>query len=126
MKAPDDRIFGSHQLLAEYRSGRRDFTGAEIEDAAATAPLQGATLDDANFSGCFILADFRGCSLRAARFVRANVKTWCFDGADLSGADFTDACIDAATFTGAKVQHASFARSSCYGHTFAADEVPEH
>jgi uncharacterized protein YjbI with pentapeptide repeats len=48
-----------------------------------------------------------------------------FDGADLSGCDFSDAAIDAATFRLARLDGANFAGASEQGHRLKAGEVPE-
>ena len=77
----ESEIVMSEEVLRRYLAGERDFSGLEIEDAAKSAPLRGAILDDADFSRAFIVADFSKASLRGARFVEANVKTCSFTDA---------------------------------------------
>ena len=120
----DDGGLTTVDVLTQYRVGRRDFSDASIEEPAGVHPLRGATLERADFSRAFIVADFGGCRLRGSTFAGANVKTCRFDGADLRDADFRGAALDAATFDGALVEGASFAGATIQGHTFADGETP--
>jgi hypothetical protein len=99
----DERVWTPNEILRRYQDGERDFRGLDIgRDSQGQVvsdsdgrSFRGAVLDDADFTDCFIFADFTGASLRNCKF-RANVKTCSFDLADLRGADFTDAAIDSA------------------------------
>ncbi|MEM7160441.1 MAG: pentapeptide repeat-containing protein [Myxococcota bacterium] len=124
-ESTEERL-ASGRVLELYRAGRRDFREIDIDDPEDGAPLRGARLDDADFSGCFIVADLGDASLKRARFVGANVKTCCFDGADLREADFSGAALEGASFQGADLRGARFEGATCFGHTFAAGETPEH
>ena len=70
------------ELLDRYDRGERDFTGAEL-DADSDSDLTGVCLDDVDFSHAFLVANFRGASLRGVCFFQANVKTCDFREADL-------------------------------------------
>ena len=121
----EDRIWMPEEILAEYRAGQRDFRGREIEERPDDASsFRSASLDGADFSRAFIVADFRNASLRGCKFVGANVKTCCFDEADLSGCDFSNAAIDAATFSGARLDGARFDGAGAYGYSFKPGELP--
>jgi hypothetical protein len=127
----DERIWTFAEICRRYADGERDFRGLEMGNYVNTdewrqsscGTFRGAVLDGADFTGSFICADFTGASLRNCVF-RACVKTCVFDGADLRGADFTDAAIDAATFRSARLDGATFAGAGAYGYQFAADEYP--
>lgn len=120
-----DEIVSSDEILRRYAAGERDFSGLEIEDPVGAAPLQGASLDGADFSGTFLVVDLQRAGLRQARFVGANVKTWFFAGADLRGADFTDAALDATIFFGAQLEGARFEGAHIQGAVLRGSERPE-
>lgn len=109
-------------ILERYAAGERSFTSDDFGDE--THDLAGATLDDADFSGCFIVADFRGASLQRASFRNANVKTCDFSAANLLDASFEGAAIDGARFDGASLSGASFAGASDQGHIYSPNELP--
>src|SRR4051812_30625185 len=96
------------ELLDRYGKGERDFSGAELDQDAAN-DLTGVRLDGADLSRSFVVALFRGASLRGARFCGANVKTCDFRGADLRDADFSGAALCATSFEGARLDGARFA-----------------
>jgi uncharacterized protein YjbI with pentapeptide repeats len=123
----DDRVWRPSEIVQRYLGGDRDFQGLDISDPDGEDPspsFRGAILDGADFSRSFVLADFRAASLRACKFVEANVKTCCFDGASLQGCDFSRAAIDAATFRAAQLEGACFDGAGAYGHTAQAGELP--
>src|SRR5262245_2009831 len=95
------------ELLERYRRGERDFVGAEL-DSDADSDMSGVCLDGADLSHSFIVANFRGASLRGVRFRQANVKTCDFREADLRGADFRGAALCSTEFAGAKLDGADF------------------
>jgi uncharacterized protein YjbI with pentapeptide repeats len=121
----DDRIWSPAEILRRYQAGERDFRGIQIEALAGAADpeFRGANLEEADFTGCFVVADFSGARLRGAK-LSANVKTCCFDRADLRDADFSNAAIDAATFDGANLEGANFEGAGAYGYTFGKGEPP--
>ena len=122
----EDRIWRPAEILRRYEAGERDFRGLQIEsDAQPSDPeFRGANLEGADFSDCFILADFSGARLRGVKF-SANVKTCCFDRADLQDSDFSDAAIDSATFESADLDGATFEGAGAYGYTYAKGELPK-
>lgn len=123
----DERVWTPAEILARYQAGERNFRELEItEPANATDPnsFRGAILDDADFTGAFIVADFTGASLRRAKLC-ANVKTCCFDKADLRDADFTDAALEATSFRGARLEGADFTGAGVYSHRMAPGERPD-
>jgi uncharacterized protein YjbI with pentapeptide repeats len=105
--------------------GEPDFRGLQIESDGEESDLEfrGATLEGADFSHCFILADFSGARLRGVK-LSANVKTCRFDRADLRDADFSNAAIDSATFDGADLEGAICEGASAYGYTYVKGELP--
>lgn len=119
-----DEILTSTTILQRYAAGERDFFGLEVEDPPDATPLNGAVLDDINFSGAYLVISFEGASLRRARFVGANVKTCLFTNADLRAADFTGACLDGATFVGARLEGCEFEGASVSGYTYPRGERP--
>ena len=124
----EDELVRPAEIVRRYTSGGRHFTGIDIEDPddADQWAFRGATLDGADFSGSFIVADFTGASLKGASFSGANVKTCIFDKADLSGADFRGAALCSATFGGADVTGADFTGATIHSHVFEAGELPDH
>jgi uncharacterized protein YjbI with pentapeptide repeats len=127
MARVDERVWEPREVLSRYQAGERDFSGLEIESSHETGDLafRGANLVGADFSRCFIVADFTGAQLGDATFAKANVKTCTFDGADLRNADFSGAAIDAATFSGANLADAIFEGAGAYGYTYVKGERPE-
>jgi uncharacterized protein YjbI with pentapeptide repeats len=121
----ESEVVMSEEVLRRYLAGERDFSGLEIEDAAKSAPLRGAILDDADFSRAFIVADFSKASLRGARFVEANVKTCSFTDANLSGADFTGAALCSTTFHGAQMDSARFRGAYFHSYELGDAEKPD-
>jgi uncharacterized protein YjbI with pentapeptide repeats len=111
------------ELLDRYRRGDRDFSGADLE-CDHDSDLSGVCLDNADFSHAFLVANFRGASLRGARFVQANVKTCDFRDADLRGADFRGAGLCSALFNGAKLEGSNFAGAYVHSHEFKEGETP--
>lgn len=124
--AVEERVWSPTEILLRYQRGERDFRSLDISDPEGVpAAFAGASLDGADFSHAFIVADFRGASLSTSRFVAANVKTCQFDGANLTAADFTDASIDGATFAGAKMEGATFLGAGWYDHTLKPGQLPD-
>ena len=119
---PDGQQKSSSSILERYAAGERSFASEHFDDDVHD--LAGATLDDADFSGCFIVADFQGASLQRVSFRNANVKTCDFTGANLLYASFEGAAIDGAKFEGASLSGASFEGASEQGHIYAKDELP--
>ena len=112
------------ELLDRYARGERDFAEVDL-DADPKCDLAGVCLDGADLSRAFIIASFRGASLRGARFHEANVKTCDFRGADLRDADFRGAALCSAAFEGAKLDGANFAGAYIHSHTFGKGEKPD-
>lgn len=112
------------ELRARYQAGERDFAGSEL-DEDPDYDLDGMCLDGIDLSRSWVVASFRGVSLRNATFRSANIKTCDFTEADLSGADFSGAGLCAATFTGAKMENARFAGASYHSYEFKAGELPD-
>lgn len=110
------------QILARYAGGERDFTALDLD--GQTYDFSGATLRDADFSRCFLVASFRDADLRNAMFLHCNVKTCDFGGANLTGASFEGAAIDAATFVGADLTGSRFLGATEQGHVYSEDEKP--
>ncbi len=120
----DEKVSLPSEILRRYAAGERDFRGLDIEDATDATSFRRAILDDADFSGACVVADFEGASLRRCRFVGTNVKTCVFDRADLAGADFSNAPIDAATFRSARLDGADFTGASVHSRTLKPGEFP--
>jgi uncharacterized protein YjbI with pentapeptide repeats len=123
----DEKVWTPEEIRRRYENGERDFRGLDISDpdtSSQARSFRGAILDDADFTDCFIVADFTSASLRNCKF-RANVKTCSFDLADLRGADFTDAAIDAATFRSARLHGANFAGACEQGYEYKSGELPK-
>ncbi len=102
------------ELLARYAVGERHFVGSEL-DSEPWADFSGDVLDGADFSNCWIVAFFRGASLKAAKFCQANIKTSDFTDADLTDADFRGACLEATKWSGAVLTGTKFGDVSYYG-----------
>ena len=121
----EDRVWRPAEIIRRYDAGERDFRGLEIgSEASSSDPeFRSADLEGADFSDCFIVADFTGARLRGAKF-SAIVKTCCFDRADLRNADFSGAAIDAATFDGADLEGATFEGAGAYGYTYGKGVMP--
>jgi uncharacterized protein YjbI with pentapeptide repeats len=110
------------QLLLRYAAGERSFRHMELDDGIHD--LRNLKLSGANFSGSFIVADFRGADLRNTDFTNANIKTCDFRGADLSGANFRGASLDATNFEGAQMQGTIFEGAFIQGHELKGHERP--
>ena len=92
-----------HEFAAAYRSGKRDFRGADLTDANLTdANLTGANLTDANLRH----ANLRHADLRHANLTDANLTGANLTDADLRHADLTDANLRHADLTDANLRHA--------------------
>jgi uncharacterized protein YjbI with pentapeptide repeats len=111
-----------NDILRRYSSGTRNFRGEDLD--SEHLDFRGSNLAGADFSECFICADFSEANLEGCRFVRANVKTCDFRGANLRGATFAEAAIDGATFDQAELSAADFEGASDQGHIYAAGEKP--
>ena len=111
------------ELLERYQRGERDFSDAEL-DADPDSDLSGVCLENADFSHAFLVANFRGASLRGARFCQANVKTCDFREADLRDTDFRGAGLCSALFDGAKLEGSNFAGAYIHSHAFKEGERP--
>jgi uncharacterized protein YjbI with pentapeptide repeats len=120
MKTP--RTF--RDLLERYGRGERDSAGCELEEDLDN-DLSGVCLDGADLSRSFIVASFRGASLREAQFVAANVKACDFRDADLRGADFTGAALCSTQFSGARLDEATFAGAFAHSHILREGERPD-
>jgi uncharacterized protein YjbI with pentapeptide repeats len=121
----DDRIWAPAEILRRYRAGERDFCGLKIESIAGSSEpeFRDAELEGADFSNCFIVADFTGARLQGAR-LSANVKTCSFDRADLRNADFSGAAIESATFDGADLEGANFEGAGDHSYRYRKGELP--
>jgi uncharacterized protein YjbI with pentapeptide repeats len=111
------------QLIARYAEGHRNFQNSELD--SESGDLRGLDLSDADFSGSFIVADFRSSILRNAHFRHANVKTCDFRGADLRNADFRDAALEATEFQNALLEGAQFAGAGNHGRILRDNEQPD-
>jgi uncharacterized protein YjbI with pentapeptide repeats len=109
-------------ILTRYAAGERSFVSLDLDDRPYD--FSGAALVGADFTGCFITANFRGADLQDAVFKEANVKTCDFTGANLRGASFVGAAIDGAVFIGANLTGTSFLGASEQGHVYGASELP--
>ena|SRR6185503_9959651 len=109
-------------ILERYAAGDRSFVDLDLDDKPYD--FSEATLIGADFSGCFICANFRGANLERAVFRRANVKTCNFSDANLQGASFEGAAIDGAVFDRANLAGASFLGASDQGHVYKTGEMP--
>jgi uncharacterized protein YjbI with pentapeptide repeats len=119
MQAP--RSF--RELLDRYRDGERDFVDADL-DQDSDNDLSGVCLDEADLSRAFVIASFRGASLRGTCFRDANVKTCDFRDADLRGADFIGAALCATSFGGANLAGTRFEGAFYHSYRLAEDEQP--
>jgi uncharacterized protein YjbI with pentapeptide repeats len=113
----------SAELLQRYANGERDFTEAELDDVVYD--LRNVTLEGADFSRSFIVADFQGANLKDAKFVSANVKTCDFRGANLQGANFACAALESTQWEGANLQDANFEGASVMSYQLKAGEKPD-
>jgi uncharacterized protein YjbI with pentapeptide repeats len=111
------------ELLRRYASGQRHFANLDIFDDGSNA-LVGAHLDAIELSDCFVVASFRGASLKSAK-IHANVKTCDFTDADLSGANFRGSALCSTIFTGAKMDGADFTDAYYHGYDLSAGEKPD-
>lgn len=125
MTSQEDRVWRPAEILHRYAGGERDFQQVEIEDSEDRASFRGANLDDADFSGSFIVADFTGASLRNSHWSNANVKTCIFRDADLSRANFSGTALDATVFQGAKMAGANFAGAYVQSRKLQPGEMPD-
>jgi len=110
------------EILSRYAAGERSFSHLDLDDRCYD--FSGQTLEDADFSGCFIVASFRGARLARAKFKEANVKTCDFTNADLRDAVFDGSAIDAAIFQGADLTGTSFVGASEQGYLYQVGELP--
>jgi uncharacterized protein YjbI with pentapeptide repeats len=110
------------EILASYAAGNRSFTSLDLDEK--THDFQNVTLADADFTGTFVFANFRGANLERAIFKDANVKTCDFTEANLSGASFEGAAIDGAVFCGANLRGTSFLGATEQGYVYQVGEVP--
>jgi uncharacterized protein YjbI with pentapeptide repeats len=113
----------AEELLRRYAEGERFFAGADLDQT--TYDLRGVTLEGADLSRSFILADFRGANLRGVKFEEANIKTCDFREADLEGASFRGACLEATAFKGAELRGSDFTGATCYSFPFSEGEKPD-
>jgi uncharacterized protein YjbI with pentapeptide repeats len=113
----------SSEVLRRYVLGQRRFEGIDIEDDGTKA-FAGAHLDKIEIINCFVVASFRGASLKNA-VIHANVKTCDFSGADLTGADFRDALLCGTTFKDAHMNGADFTNAGNYGYDLKEGEKPQ-
>ena len=111
------------EIVNRYNSSERVCANLDLDEQIYD--FVSATLDYADLSGSFIVADFRHVSLIGVNFSSANVKTCDFRGAKLKDANFAGAAIDAVRFEGANLQGASFDGASNQGHLYGQNEVPE-
>ena len=110
MTAPGKK---GENLIKKYKSGARDFTGADLKGALlghavlSGAHLRGACLCGAELTGANLFyanlseadlsranlchADLRGADLTDARLSNADLRDANLDGADLTNTDLTDA-----------------------------------
>jgi uncharacterized protein YjbI with pentapeptide repeats len=112
----------ANRLLDDYGNGIRRFRLRS--NSGNILVLDGVNLEEADFSGSFLLASFRNCNLRGASFKNANVKTCDFTGANLINADFRNAALCSTTFIDANMEGADFKDSFFHGHDLKAGEVP--
>ena len=110
------------ELRQRYEQGERAFVGAELEE---DADLSEVCLDGVDLSKAFVIASFKGASLRRAVFRDANLKTCDFSGADLTGSDFRGAALCSARFTGACLDDAKFEGAFIHSYTFKRGEHPD-
>jgi uncharacterized protein YjbI with pentapeptide repeats len=118
----------SDEVLRAYAVGRRDFRAIDLEPQSpdqAVADFSHQTLDDADFSGAFVVAHFKCASLRRTRFVGSNLKTCTFDGANLTEADLSGAALCATTFADAVLDGARFEGASYHSHVLGPRERPD-
>lgn len=120
-----ERIWKPAELILRYQAGDRRFGGLDIDDVEDPASFRDAVLDGADFTGCFIVADFTRASLRGAKFVEANVKTCRFDAADLRGCDFSGAALESTSFEAARLDGAEFAGAGNHSHVMKPGELPD-
>jgi uncharacterized protein YjbI with pentapeptide repeats len=121
MEASPPRTY--KELLARYAADERNFAGSDLDDDPEF-DLSGVCLDGIDLSRSFLVASFRGASLRRASFHESNIKTCDFSGADLTDADFTGAGLCAAEFESARLDGARFEGAYIHSHTFKAGERP--
>lgn len=111
------------ELLARYKNGERDFSGAELDQDSEDA-LVDVCLDGAKFSNAIVVASFHGASLRSVCFRNCNLKTCDFRDADLTGADFSGAALCGTLFAGANVNDAQFESAFYHTRVLARGEKP--
>jgi len=80
----------SSEIISQYKSGRRDFSGIECTSM-----------------------DFTNAVLNGIIFRKANLQFCTFNGCELKGADFTDSNLDWAGFKLANLTEARLVRAKC-------------
>ncbi len=111
-------------VLKRYAQGERNFREISL-DTEPYGELTGLILDSSDFTGSFIIATFRQCSLRSTSFRDTNVKCCDFTEADLTDADFRGAALCSTTFKGARMTGAKFVGSSYHGTVFPEGFIPD-
>lgn len=111
------------QLISRYADGERDFRDSELD--GETGDLQGLDFTDADFSGSFIVADFRSATLKNARFQNANIKTCDFRNANLENADFRNSALDGTQFENAHLEGCRFGGAGIHSRILQDDELPD-
>ncbi len=92
--------------FSRSRLGNTNFQGADLTDAnfeSASGPA--VIFRDANLSG---LRASEGCDFSQGCFVKATAPESCWEGAHMSGADFSYSRMEAANFTKALLEGANF------------------
>jgi len=101
------------EILADYRSGHRDFTGVDISGTDLSdrdltgASFYGADLARVNLSGSALTC----VQLKAANVTHANLAGAQLNATDLIAADFSDSNLSHADLTGAALHHANLSRA---------------
>jgi len=97
-----------HDIVAKYKNGIRDFTGADLTGAClAGACLAGSDLTGADLTGaCLAGSDLTGANLTGANLTGAYLT-----GANLTGANLTGSYLTRSDLTGACLARAYLAGS---------------
>ena len=111
------------EVLSRYRRGERYFGQCELEEPVCD--FRGVNLAEVDFSHSFMVADFRGATLKSANFTNCNVKTCDFRGSDLQGATFRGAALEGTQFGDAILTGVDFEGAGFFGDTLGAGERPD-
>ena len=97
------------RLIEVYESGRRDFTGAALENE----DLKGKDLRDINLTNANLSnSNFTRANLTGANFTQSNSTRTVYATAKLTGANFSSCKLESANFIQAKLENTKFCQAN--------------